>query len=81
MSARPDVLESIAAATERVFTALEWADNDEARLELSFALVDLRVAKRQAEELDEQRRSARPTPPRADAVFTRSGSRKGRVRT
>jgi hypothetical protein len=76
MSARPDVLESIAAATERVFTALEWADNDEARLELSFALVDLRVAKRQAEELPD----VRPRPPRADAVFTRSGSRKGKVR-
>ena len=76
MSARPDVLDSIAAATERVFTALEWADNDEARLELSFALVDLRDGNGEAEELPD----VRPRPLRADEVFTRSGSRKGKVR-
>lgn len=70
-TAKQDAVESVDQAIERVLCALEWthADSQEATLELVGALGELRCARRQIAEV-------REVPPRADAVFTKAGSRK-----
>lgn len=69
-TAKADAAESVDQAIERVLTAIEWSlGSDEVTLELAGALTELRCAKRQIDEV-------REVPPRADAVFSKSGSRK-----